>query len=184
MAPSARTSFCILRKNSSKKMSTPLGLVNTSHWYSSSRSRQPSTRCRSFTGSTEMAGSSSTSAPRVRSFSAMEEISFLGRVTTALTPARGSFSYQPNRSAREHTLPTTMMAGVRMPAFLAASGRSATVATTRRCPAVVPCCSTAAGMAGSMPASRRPRQISGRAFKPIRNTRVPFVSFRALKSIS
>ena len=48
----------------------------------------------------------------------------------------------------------------------------------------VPFCRMAAGISGSMPASSRWAQISGRAVTPIRNTSVPFVSTRARKLMS
>ena len=45
-------------------------------------------------------------------------------------------------------------------------------------------CSTAAGVAGSMPAPMRPAMISGSERTPIRNTSVPFVRTSASKSMS
>ena len=131
-----------------------------------------------------MAGSSRTSAPRALSFADIEEIRSFGLVTRIFLPARGSFSYQANSSARAQTRPTTIMAGVSTPWRFTSSGSSATVETIRFCPAVVPCWSTAAGISGSIPAARREAQISGRAVTPIRNTKVPLVSTKALKSIS
>ena len=130
-----------------------------------------------------MAGSSSTSAPCLRSFKAMADTNSLGLVTSTLQPARGSFSYQANSSAREQTRPTTMMAGVPMPARAASSSRVEMVATTRLWPAVVPCCRMAAGISGSMPALLSPARMSGIAVTPMRKTRVPSVRTRASKSM-
>lgn len=56
--------------------------------------------------------------------------------------------------------------------------------TTDRWKAVVPCSRTAAGVSGDIPAARSPWQISGRAVRPMRNTRVPPVSARARKGSS
>ena len=60
-----------------------------------------------------------------------------------------------------------------MSASVAASGRRATVDTTFFWPAVVPSWSTAAGISGSIPASRRLAMICGSAVTPIKNTSVP-----------
>ena len=97
-------------------------------------------------------------------------------------PDNGNFSYQAKRSARAHTFPTTMMAGVSIPCRSTSCFSVDNVATTRFCPAVVPCCSTAAGISGSIPAPRSPLQISSSAVMPIKNTSVPPVRFNASKS--
>ena len=143
-----------------------------------------STFVMSRTGTVRMAGSSTTSAPLSRSMSDSVETSSRGRVTSTRTPARGRFSAQPKLSARAHTLPTTMIAGVCM--TLCAHTRSSvpTVALTRRCLDVVPRSSTAAGISGSMPAASRPFIRSGSAAMPIRNTSVPLVRTSASKSMS
>ena len=161
-----------------------MGLVKAIQVYRSRCSRASRIRWFSRIRSVRIAGSSSTSAPCFRSFSAMVETSSLGRVTNTRYPNRGRCSYQANLSARVQTFPTTIMAGVSTPCFFTSSGRVATVATIRFCLAVVPFCKMAAGISGSIPARRRFSQISGRAVTPIRNTRVPLVSTRALKLIS
>ena len=76
-----------------------------------------------------------------------------------------------------------MMAGLSIRAAWAAWGSSPRVETSFRCLGVVPRSTTAAGMAGSIPAFKSPSQIIGRAVTPIRNTRVPRVRQRASKSI-
>ena len=114
----------------------------------------------------------------------MEEISSFGLVSRTFTPARGRFSYQAKSSARAQTFPTTMMAGVWTVWAAQTASSVPRVATIRCWAAVVPRSSTAAGMSGSIPAARRPPQISPRAAMPMRNTSVPFVRTRASKSIS
>ena len=129
-------------------------------------------------------GSSNTSAPLLRRSSAVRELRPFGLVTSTFHPARESFSYHPKSAASLHTLPTTIIAGVSIPCLSTSSFRVETVATTRFWSAVVPFWRTAAGISGSIPASRSPWQISASAAIPIRKTSVPFVSVSALKSMS
>ena len=72
------------------------------------------------------------------------------------------FSNQAKESARVHTFPTTMMAGVSTPWRFTSASSVPTVATIRFCPAVVPFCRMAAGISASIPAPISPWQISGK----------------------
>ena len=135
-------------------------------------------------GTVEMQGYSHTSAPSERRRPDRVPARSFGRVTTTVLPFRGRRSNQSNCSARAHTCPTTMTAGLFTPASAARRGRSARVALVRRWAGVVPLSTVAAGVSGAMPASSRPRQMAGRADTPMRNTRVPPVRTRASKSMS
>ena len=77
-----------------------------------------------------------------------------------------------------------MIAGVAMPCRSTSCGSVDTVADTRFCPAVVPCCKIDAGISGLIPASSSPAQMSRSALTPIRNTSVPPVFTSAAKSRS
>ena len=135
-------------------------------------------------GTVSMQGYSSTSAPKVRKRSDRVPARSLGRVTTIFFPLRGSASNQSKDSARAHTGPTMLTAGLSTPLALAVSGSAATVALNRRWPGVVPRSTMAAGVAGSMPAPTSPAQMSGRLETPMRKTRVPLVRTSASKSMS
>ena len=118
-----------------------------------------------------MAGSSSTSAPNSRSGPDRADIRSRGRVTATRSPASGRFSAQANRSDSAQTFPTITTEGAENP--WATWGSWARVETARRWRAVVPRSRMAAGISGSMPASKSPRQISGRVDTPIKKTSVP-----------
>ena len=126
-------------------------------------------------GTVSIAGISRTSAPSLRRREAISDMCSFGLVSRIFLPARGRFSAHAKDSASLQTSPTTMIAGAWIPARRVSSSSVETVATRRLCLAVVPFSSTAAGMAGSMPASRSPRMIMGRAARPIRKISVPFV---------
>ena len=131
-----------------------------------------------------MAGSSTTSAPSRRNRSDSPDTRCRGRITMARTPNRGRSSCQWKRSASPQTLPTTMMAGVLTLALSASVSSVARVPSTRRCPAVQPFSSTAAGVSDGMPAFISPDTMSDSAATPIRNTSVPPVRASASKSMS
>ena len=131
-----------------------------------------------------MVGSSIASAPFSLSIFARPELSSLGLVTTALTPASGRSSSQLKSSDSAATSPTTMTAGITTLAFFAASASPSTVEEMILCAAVVPFSMTAAGVSGSMPPPIRPFISTGSEDIPIRNTIVPPASASAAKSMS
>ena len=128
----------------------------------------------------------STSAPNKRSLCAMEEIVSFGLVTSTLQPKSGSFSYHANSSARAHTFPTTIIAGVSIPCFFHFFCKGADSCHNSFLDLlVVPFlqnCSQASFH--PLPACKRELQISSKALTPIKNTNVPLVFTKALKSIS
>ena len=135
-------------------------------------------------GTVAMQGYSHTSAPSARRRADRVPARSRGRVTTTRFPLRGRWSNQSNWSARAHTPPTTMTAGLWTAAASAARGSSARDALTRRWAGVVPRSTTAAGVSGAIPASSSPAQMVGRADTPMRKTRVPPVRTRASKSMA
>ena len=135
-------------------------------------------------GWVRMQGYSKTSAPRSRSRRASVPVRSLGRVTTTRRPFRGRASNQSNSSARAHTGPKMLTAGLSTRPSSARPARVDRVPLSRRWAGVVPRSTRAAGVSGSMPAARSPAQSSGRLATPIRKTRVPPVRTRASKSMS
>ena len=153
--------------SASKRRCAPLGLVTQISAYSPIRSTARRTSSLSIRGSIRIAGSSTTSAPRSRRVAARPLAWARARVTTTRRPCRGRRSSQASASRRSTTSPTTISAGAPIPSRSTAAASVPSVATTVRCPSIVPRSTAAAGSSGSRPAAISAAALSPRRLTPM-----------------
>jgi hypothetical protein len=169
---SARASRLLAPRPRSKKCTTPLAEVNTTH---AKASRSGSANS---SGSTAIDGSSSTCAPRSSNRARSSLACSRARVTTTHRPNNGRDSNQLKSSAA--TAPITMADGASTPA----AAIVASVARTLCCSGRVPHRTAATGVVGASPPATSSRAMSGNRPAPINTTSVPPARARARQSTS